>query len=238
MANVYSIERPKVSVIIPAYNEERYIAATIESVQHQTYCGPLEVIVVANGCSDRTAEIARRYTRQVYVKNKANLSAARNLGARHSRGDILVFLDADTRMSLTVMQHIIELYHRSSQDFFIGKCAVQPDGDEVPAHILVGVKNIMHKMGLGCGGVGILFCNRALFCTIGGFNETLHIFEFSDFIKKATEMGASVMYVSECVTTSMRRYRNMGYLSVCRFWIRNLTRFAFGRVLERQRAYR
>jgi len=91
-----------VSIIIPAYNEERHIAACIESLLKQECSDEVEIIVVNNASRDGTAEIlssyAAKYPEKVRVINlDRNLGpgGARNLAARIARGDILIFLDAD-----------------------------------------------------------------------------------------------------------------------------------------------
>ena len=82
------------SFIIPALNEEACIAACIQSIQalHETQ---LEIIVVDNGCTDRTVEIARQMGCMVISEKKSGLSLARNAGADAAQGDILCFIDAD-----------------------------------------------------------------------------------------------------------------------------------------------
>ena len=84
-----------VSVIIPVYNEERYLAATIRSALAQSY-RPMEIIVIDDGSEDGSAEIARRFSavRYVYQKNQG-LPAARNAGIEHAQGEFIAYLDAD-----------------------------------------------------------------------------------------------------------------------------------------------
>ncbi len=88
--------RPLVSVVIPAYNAEGYLAATIESVLAQTY-RPLEVLVVDDGSSDGTVALARSFGDPVRVIEQENKgpAGARNTGFAEARGDIIALLDAD-----------------------------------------------------------------------------------------------------------------------------------------------
>src|SRR5437868_5462556 len=72
----HSTPAPKISVIIPAHNEEAYIRETLERVNRQAY-PDFEVIVVANGCSDRTATVARHHCDSLVVLSKKGLGLAR-----------------------------------------------------------------------------------------------------------------------------------------------------------------
>ena len=87
--------QPLVSVVIPCFNHGRFLPEAIESVLAQTYPW-IEILVVDDGSTDNTREVAAQYphVRYVYQHNQG-LSAARNTGIRHSTGDFLVFLDAD-----------------------------------------------------------------------------------------------------------------------------------------------
>lgn len=88
--------KPKlVSVIIPVYNGELYLAEALDSVFAQGY-RPIEVIVVDDGSTDNTAAVAKRYN-QVHYLHQANQgpAVARNTGLSHCKGDLISFLDAD-----------------------------------------------------------------------------------------------------------------------------------------------
>lgn len=93
-----AMERGLVSVIIPVYNQERYLAEAIESVGAQSY--PLrEIIVVDDGSTDGSAAVARRYRSVVAIRQRnAGDAAARETGLRIARGEFIVFLDADDRL--------------------------------------------------------------------------------------------------------------------------------------------
>jgi glycosyltransferase involved in cell wall biosynthesis len=88
--------KPEVSVVIPAYNAEKYLAETIRSVLDQTY-NSYEVIVVDDGSSDGTLEVARSFEPRIKALAKSNggPASARNLAIRNSRGAYIAFLDSD-----------------------------------------------------------------------------------------------------------------------------------------------
>ncbi|BAY33487.1 family 2 glycosyl transferase [Nostoc carneum NIES-2107] len=87
----------KVSVIIPVYQAEKYIAATVKSVLNQTY-GNLEILIIDDESPDKSIEICQQFTdpriKIIYQKNRG-LAGARNTGIRHAQGEYLSFLDAD-----------------------------------------------------------------------------------------------------------------------------------------------
>ena len=87
-----------VSVVIPCYNQSLFLTEAIESVLGQTY-SPCEIIVVNDGSSDDTAQVAGRYPQVCCItQENQGLSAARNTGLANSHGSFLVFLDADDRL--------------------------------------------------------------------------------------------------------------------------------------------
>jgi glycosyltransferase involved in cell wall biosynthesis len=103
---------PRVSVIIPVYQTERYIAAALGSVLAQTF-SDFEVIVVDDGSRDRGPDIARDFgDRRVRIVTQANrgLAGARNTGIRNARGDLIALLDADDLWEPTKLaQHVAQL---------------------------------------------------------------------------------------------------------------------------------
>lgn len=86
--------KPLVSIIVPAYNEEKTIGACLASIEAQSY-KPLEVIVVDDGSTDNTLRIVGNYVDSVYSQEHLGTAEARNLGVKKAKGEILVFIDAD-----------------------------------------------------------------------------------------------------------------------------------------------
>src|SRR5208283_3947011 len=93
------IAATRVSVIIPTWNEENYLERCLMSLKRQSLKDPFEVIVVDGGSSDRTLEIAHKFTQDVLVLPGKPVGAARNIGASRATGNLLAFLDADTSAS-------------------------------------------------------------------------------------------------------------------------------------------
>jgi len=85
---------PLISVIIPCYNHGNYLQEAVDSIRSQDY-SPVEIIVVDDGSTDNTPDVSRELDVKYIRQENAGLSAARNTGIHQSRGELLVFLDAD-----------------------------------------------------------------------------------------------------------------------------------------------
>jgi glycosyltransferase involved in cell wall biosynthesis len=101
---------PLVSIIIPCYNQGRFLDAAIHSALEQTH-QDLEVIVINDGSADETEQVARRHERDprfhLINQNNAGLPAARNRGIRESKGVFLNFLDSDDWLESDMVQHLV-----------------------------------------------------------------------------------------------------------------------------------
>lgn len=99
----------KVSVIIPVYNEEKYISWCLDSLLQQTEA--LEIIVIDDGSTDKTSEVLSKYTgKNIKILNQIHLgpAVARNRGAEEAVGDILVFVDSDMIFEADFVEKLIE----------------------------------------------------------------------------------------------------------------------------------
>ncbi|MEM4245140.1 MAG: glycosyltransferase family A protein [Candidatus Nanoarchaeia archaeon] len=197
-----------ISVIIPAYNEEKYIEQTLQSLQRQTYKN-FETIVVCNGCTDKTPEIAERYGCRVVKIKERNVSKARNKGAEAAKNNVLVFLDADTLVSEDTLEKISRLNG-------VGVTKVKAKNGKLKARIYLRLKNLQHHL---WGSSGLIFCNKEVFNKVGGFDENMSKGEVGKFIR-AAKMIAKHYIADTYVYTSTRRYDKVGYLKTVLFWIK------------------
>ncbi len=205
-----------ISVVIPAHNEERYLGRTLEALRRQNY-GWFEVIVVANGCTDRTVDVARGQCQRLIVLSQKSLGVARNLGARMARGDLLVFLDADTTLEPMALRRIAEDFSRADA---AGTVRCRPSHDRFAYQLLYTLKNLVHRCCLHPGSSGVIVCWKEHFMQSGGFDEALEVRENSDLMKRLLHWGRYKYIGDISATTSMRRYNQCGFGRVACLWFK------------------
>lgn len=179
----------KISVIIPAHNEEKYIGKCLESISKaSTFLqGQVEMIVVLNRCTDRTEEIAKSYNCITLTNNDKNLSKIRNAGVDIARGEMIVTIDADTLMNEHVL---LKAQENLTTGNYIGggvtgKFERMSFGIFVSTLLLIGP--LLFKY--GAISVGIFWCYKKDFKSIKGFNEKMLMTEDADFAKRLKAFG-------------------------------------------------
>jgi glycosyltransferase involved in cell wall biosynthesis len=200
------MKRPIISVIIPAHNEEKYLGETLRALRQQTY-RYFEVLVVANGCVDRTVEVARAHADKVIELPDRALGKARNTGAAKARGELLVFLDADTRLEAGALEVIAREF---SESYSSGTVRGLPDPPKLKYRLLYFWKNSLHRLALHCGSSGVICCWRDQFKEVGAFREDLNVRENSELIQRLRQFGPYKFISSAAAITSMRRYEKRG----------------------------
>jgi len=203
--------------VIPAYQEEAYIGRTLTALRATV---PLEMVVVANGCTDRTAEAARTHGARVIETAQAGVSCARNLGARQSAGDVLLFLDADTVLAPGALDAIAAAVPVRGD---YGTCRIRPDQPTVRAIVATTLLAWGHR--IAGTSLGVLFCTRRLFDRSGGYDERLVAGEDNDLNARFRRLGGRRVYLgSVSAYTSMRRFERLGYLRTNLAWLRGWRR--------------
>ncbi len=193
------------SFIIPAYNEEFELPATIEAIRmaatnaDQQY----EIIVVDDASTDVTAEVARTAGAQVVSINRRQIAAARNAGAHAARGDIFFFVDADTRIN---PRHIVDAIAALVAGYSGGSARVAVGG-AVPlwARIFLKIFCTVY-FGLNLGAGAFLFTTRQNFDAIGRFSEELFVGEEVFFSFALRKIGRFKI-LREPILTSGRKLR-------------------------------
>lgn len=207
---------PLISIIIPAHNEQDYLRQTLEAARRQTFTD-VEIVVVCNGCNDRTPEVARQFCDRVIVVPERGLSRARNLGGQAASGKMLVFLDADTLLEPHALETIAQQF---TPEFAAGTLKGTPDITRFSYHLMYFIKNFQHRSRLHEGSSGVILCWKEHFIATGGFDETLHVTENSDLIRKLRFFGKYAFIDQTVVTTSMRRYESGGFVRMVWMWLK------------------
>ena len=181
----------KVSVVVPAYNEEKLIEATLRSINDAnsafTRLGwETELILCDNNSTDRTAELARAGGAQVVFEAVNQIGRARNAGAAAATGDWLVFVDADSHPSLELFAAVAKAIQ--SGDCLAGGSTVRLEGPYPVARFITGLWNILSRITKWAPG-SFIFCERAAFEQIRGFNEELFAAEEIDLSRRLKKLA-------------------------------------------------
>ena len=163
---------PRFSVIIPAYNEAAFLPRLLDSVDAaRARCaggpGAVEVVVADNASPDATSEIARSRDCRVVLVEKRTIGAARNGGARASRGEVLAFVDADSRIHPETFNAIERAL--STGRFVAGATGVRMERMS-PG---IGLTFLLFLPLVWATGMdtGVVFCRREDFHAVGGYDE-------------------------------------------------------------------
>ena len=200
---------PLVSVIIPAYNAESYLAEAIESALGQTY-QPVEVIVVNDGSTDRTAEVAATFGDRInyFWRTNGGIGAARNSGVRLARGAFISFLDADDLwVADKVALQVSLLEGDPSLDMIFGHVEQfhSPDLDDAVRRQIEIRQRVMagHH-------AGTMLIRREAFQHVGFFSESLDVGEFIDWYARARDVGLRSFMCPEVLMKRRLHKTNQG----------------------------
>ena len=201
-----------ISVVVPAYQEEAWLGRTLDALAGRV---PFEVIVVANACTDRSADVSRARGARTIETPVRGVSHARNVGAAAAAGDVLLFLDADTRLAPGALDAIAAAVPARAD---YGTCRIRPDPPSPAARIATTLLAWGHR--LAGTSLGVLFCTRELFARSGGFDERLVAGEDNDLNARLGRLGARRVYLGRVdAYTSMRRFERLGYVRTNLAWL-------------------
>jgi glycosyltransferase involved in cell wall biosynthesis len=158
---------PYISVIIPAHNEEKYIKRCISSVKKAAAQIPdeVEIIVVCNRCTDRTAEIAEAGGARVVTDESRCIAKVRNAGIAAALGEIIVTIDADNRMTKGTLKEVCDLL--SSGQYIGGGAPIRFERYSFP----LWLNDMLCRVSFAMTGLysGIFWARKETFDAIGGF---------------------------------------------------------------------
>jgi len=194
-----------ISFIVPAYNEERLLGAVLDALHAAgRAAGEIyELVVVDDASTDRTAIIAERHGAVLVSVAHRQIAATRNSGARMAKGDLFIFVDADTIVNEGVVRAAVEAWRGGAAG---GGAAVEFDGT-VPLYARLLMPILVRlfraaRLAAGC----FLFCTRGAFVAVGGFDEAFYGAE-ELVMSRALKRHGKFVVLRQAVTTSGRKLR-------------------------------
>lgn len=201
-----------VSVVIPARNEEALVAGALASVAGQDWPHErVEAIVVANDCSDDTAGSVRSFMNangslpiRLLSLPESGAARAKNAGAAAAHGRLLVFLDADSKMTPGLVRRVVEAEQGGTPAASIRMVADSPDALDRGFFELIEVGKRLGVQG------NMFFCRRSDFERVGGFDPALNHAEDLDLLNRLRSSGVPLGHISDhAIATSPRRLRRL-----------------------------
>jgi glycosyltransferase involved in cell wall biosynthesis len=176
----------KISIVVPAFNEEKLLAATLRSIQDASKSFVergwiVELVVCDNNSTDKTPDIARAAGAKVIFEPINQIARARNTGASAATGDWLIFVDADSRPTAQLFADVAP--HIESGRYLAGGCTIRLDEWHLVASFVVSLWNLTSRIFHLAAG-SFIFCRADAFRTVGGFNNDLFASEELDLSKR------------------------------------------------------
>jgi glycosyltransferase involved in cell wall biosynthesis len=227
----------KVSVVVPAYNEERLLGESLGAIGQALEAFRMagwdaELIVCDNNSTDRTAEIARAAGAAVVFEPVNQIARARNTGARAASGEWLVFVDADSTPSFELFQDARTRIEEGA--CVAGGATVAYDTAPLWARLALASWNRLSRLARWAAG-SFIFCEAAAFRETGGFNEALYASEEVDLFRRLKRLARARGRTIEILhryplRTSERKLRLYSFMDFTRFFVK--TALTFGRTLR------
>lgn len=221
------MHRHFISIIVPAYNEEAEIEATLQCLLAQRYPGDrYEIVVVENGSTDSTLSIANRVAQQagdrrirIVPINEDGVSHAKNVGMDNlvPESEWVVFCDADTRLGRHFLQHLNTwLNRRGENGLSVGTTSVRPEsGNGWYARSWFSAYDYIHRLTRTSFSIQVA---RAQIARGVRFREDLNFAEDLMFIQECRRYGRFFFVPTDQVSTSTRRFDSRGYLRLSLRW--------------------
>jgi rSAM/selenodomain-associated transferase 2 len=205
----------KISVVIPALNEERTIAASLRALMR---LAPHEIIVVDGGSDDRTAEICASFGVRVLESDRGR-ARQMNFGARHASGEALLFLHADSRLPQTALADIAAAL--CDPRCLGGRFDVELEGSHPMLKIIAALINARSRATRVGTGDQAIFVRRPVFERLGGYPD-IPLMEDIALCRALKRLGA-VACLRSRVVTSARRWESDGvWRTILRMWVLKL----------------
>ncbi|MGH8668044.1 MAG: glycosyltransferase [Burkholderiales bacterium] len=199
----------KLSVVVPAFNEERLLAGTLRHIRAGLHVfdqrgWATELIVCDNNSTDRTARIARSAGARVVFEPVNQISRARNAGAAGATGSWMLFVDADSSPSPALFADLLQAVENGN--CVGGGCTIALPGAPAGVRLWVALWNGASRA-LAWAAGSFLFCEARAFREAGGFSEELYAAEEIDLSRRLKRRGRFVILHRHPLETSDRKAR-------------------------------
>lgn len=214
------------SVVVPTLNESLNIGRTLRYIK---CADPLaEVIVVDGGSTDATIEIAKKYAHKVIVKKSSTIGAARNIGAKAAKGEIVLFVDADTIPHMEFFEKIRIICSRDHKVVGAG-CVIMPRNINFFESLFFYFLNFLVYLSVQLGRPSIagscVAYRRKAFWKVGGFDEEMAASEDQDLCNRIAKVGQVIFSARIIAYTSSRRLRELGFFGLLTDWSKTTFNF-------------
>ena len=204
----------KISVVIPTLNEGKYIETTLFHIKRLK---PYEIIVADSHSKDNTVKIAKKYGAPVVQAKRGAASYGRNAGGRAAKGDVILFLDADS----IVFPNLFDVIRKDFKNKKVvgWTCTIYGFTPSWKEQIIYNMSNNLvdfltnyvkkpHAPGIVIG------VRKEIFDKVNGFDENLKVMEDHDFAMRTGKFGTFRFSKDTCVYTSTRRMNKWGGLGL------------------------
>ena len=218
-----------ISIIIPAFNEEKYLQKLLNCIRSQTY-KDYEIIIADADSKDKTIQIAKEYGCRIV---RGGLPAVgRNNGAKAAKGDILLFVDADVQFNNDFLKNAISQLNERKID--VAGCYIIPLGNNVIDIIYFGIFNLWifttQFFYPNASGGGI-FCRKTIHKKVNGFDETIKLSEDMNYVKRCSNYGKFRILNNAKTHISVRRFEREGRLKLgAKLFLSVVYRLFFGEI--------
>jgi glycosyltransferase involved in cell wall biosynthesis len=233
--------RPIFSIVIPAFNEEKFLPRCLESLKNQDF-KDFEIIVVDNNSTDKTADIAKKFGVTLLFEKNQGPAFARQKGFLNAKGKIIATTDADTILPKNWLSRIFEEFKKDkdlvafggSCDFYSGPISLKLASKFLLKPFLLFDKLIS-------GSWSLMGCNMAIkkeaFFKVGGFNTSLKLNEDVEISHRLSKVGKVTLDPKFKVKTSGRRYRNGLIVGLSVYFLPTISRLLFKKYGEFQKTF-
>jgi len=196
-----------ISVIIPAYNEEKLIGACLDSITNQDFkTQDYEVIVVDNKSTDKTRDLVKQYDVTLIDEPKKGVSFAVKKGILKAAGKIVATTDADTIVNPSWLSNIYKAFSSDPQIVVVGGKLLFSPGNFLSAFFGFFLNYIGGFILKTTGGSNFAI-RKDIYIKIGGIRKDINFNFDTDLCFRAKKAGRSVFLLDNLVTTSSRHYR-------------------------------